>query len=491
MRTTSVYRWTLALLSAAFFVGFLNCAKTSKNEIPITTSSKEALQAFLRGRELFDDVRVLEALPYFEKAVKLDSNFASAYLNLAQASNIYDFNKYLYNLNKAESLADKVSEGEKIQILLARTGLSGNVPKQKDLLEQLAAMYPKDKRAHYQLASFNNGQRDYAKAIEQYQKAVELDPKFAMIYNEMAYCYLYDGNLPEAEKAIKQYVQLKPNEPNPYDSFAEILMKEGKFEESIRNYEKALALNPDFTGSYIGIGTDYVLLNKPDEARKEIQKLFDRAKTDGIRQQALYAMVNSFVDEGNFPKSLETLQKSYEISEKNKDAANQYGDLATMGYILMESGKLKDAENMFSKAIVVVRKSDLPADIKNNIEQDFLGNSALLALKNGDSKTAKIHAEKLRVNAESLQNPNRLRNYHNVEGRIALQEKRFDAAITEFQQASQRSPDVLFRTGEAYFGKGDMAKAKECWEKAAHFNEIASSNAFVRKQALQRLETHE
>jgi tetratricopeptide (TPR) repeat protein len=42
----------------------------------------------------------------------------------------------------------------------------------------------------------------------------------------------------------------------PSYSYAELLMKTGRFEESIKNYEKALAVDPNFVASYIGIGND-------------------------------------------------------------------------------------------------------------------------------------------------------------------------------------------------------------------------------------------
>jgi predicted negative regulator of RcsB-dependent stress response len=69
-------------------------------------------------------------------------------------------------------------------------------------------------------------------------------------------------------------------------------------------------------------------------------------------------------------------------------------------------------------------------------------------------------------------------------GRIALQEKNYDAAISELAQANAQNPEVLFLTGEAYQGKGDGAKAKEWFTKAAKFNSLPALNyAFIRAKA--------
>lgn len=477
----------LYLLSILLLICFFSCSK-AKNEIPITTASKAALEEFLKGRELFDDYRLAESIPYFEKAVALDTNFATAYYYLGQAASYDNIDRFVQNQEKAKLLADKVSEGERNQILMLQAYFEGNVPKQKELSEKLITAFPKDKRVLLNMAGFYSNLRDYAKASEYYQKAIDLDPKYAPAYNQLAYNQLYAENLPEAEKAIKKYVRLKPKEPNPYDSFAEILMKEGKFEESIENYRKALELNPDFNSAYVGIATNCILLNKPEEARKEMQTLLDRAKMDGAKQTAIYTIANSYIDEGNYPKALETMQQSFEISLKNKDILSQSFDLSRMGDILRVAGKLKEAENSYMKGFQIVRQSDLSAEIKKDAEQDLFNSQAELALKKGDLKTAKSCADKILAYAESKQNPGRLRSFHFLTGRIALAKKQYDNALSEFRQANQTAPYVLRRMAEAYEGKGDKAKARECWDKTAHYNANDAIYMFERKLALKKLE---
>ena len=64
---------------------------------------------------------------------------------------------------------------------------------------------------------------------------------------------------------------------------------------------------------------------------------------------------------------------------------------------------------------------------------------------------------------------------------IALAEKDYDKAIAELQQANQQNPQDLYRLAQAYQGKGDNAKAKEFYAKAAGFNSLPQLNyAFVR-----------
>ncbi len=71
----------------------------------------------------------------------------------------------------------------------------------------------------------------------------------------------------------------------------------------------------------------------------------------------------------------------------------------------------------------------------------------------------------------------------------ALAEKNYDQAIAELLQSNQQNPNNLYLLGEAYQGKGDAAKAKESFTKAAKFNSLPQLNyAFVRAKANHRLQ---
>src|SRR5277367_3827108 len=117
-------------------------ASTDGGKIPITTRSADAKNEFLQGRDLSDKLLGQECLPHFDKAIALDPDFASA--ELALATNSPTAKGFFDHLNKAVSLADKSSEGEKIFILATQAGANGDTVKQKEYLEQLVSTYPND-----------------------------------------------------------------------------------------------------------------------------------------------------------------------------------------------------------------------------------------------------------------------------------------------------------------------------------------------------------
>ena len=69
-------------------------------------------------------------------------------------------------------------------------------------------------------------------------------------------------------------------------------------------------------------------------------------------------------------------------------------------------------------------------------------------------------------------------------GRIALDQKDYDKAVTELEQANQQDPHNLYRLGQAYQGKGETAKAQKYYAQAAAFNSLPQLNyAFIRTKA--------
>ncbi len=451
-------------------------------KIPITTSSEEAKQEFLKGRDLAEKLQLQDSLQHYDKAISLDPNFALAELGRANASQTAK--DFFDHLEKAVSLVSKVSEGEKLLILANEAGSNGEVVIQKDYLDKLVAAHPNDERAQFSIGGYYFGQQDYTTAIEHYKKATEINPTFSPVYNILGYAYRQKGDYANAETAFKKYIELIPKDPNPYDSYGELLLKMGKFDASIEQYQKALAIDSNFTASNVGIAANLMYQGKPEEAKAELQKIMDKARSDGDRTTALAGMTVVDLDSGDMVKAIEHVDKQFELAEKTKDAAAMAGSLQSKGTILLEMGKYDEARAEYEKAVKVTNESDLSQEIKDNTKLFNNYNMARLALAEKDMEAAKKAADEFKKGAAESKNPSLIRQSHELAGMIAFAEKDYDKAISELDQSSQQNPYNLYRLAKAYQEKGDEAKMKEFAKKASEFYSLPQINyAFIRSKA--------
>jgi tetratricopeptide (TPR) repeat protein len=388
------------------------------------------------------------------------------------------------------ALADKASDGERMLIQAAEAGANADPTKQKEILDKLVAAYPNDERAHFTLGGYYFGQQDVVQAISHYKKATELAPDYSTAFNILGYAYRQNEAYSDAENAFKKYIELIPNDPNPYDSYAELLLKMGRFDEAITQYNKALAIEPNFINSHFGIAAALTYKGNASEAQAELQKMTQKARTDGERRTALFGQMAVALDAGKFDQALAEVAKQYAVAEKNNDAAAMNGDLQLKGNILLEMGKYDDARKAFEQALRTITDSGLSQAVKDNAARFQHYNLARVAIAKKDLATAKSETETFRKGVEAAKNANQLKQAHELAGRIALEEKNYEVAIAELGQANQQNPDVLYLLGWAYQGKGDATKAKDNYRRAARFNSLPQLNyALVRRKAEKALAT--
>jgi tetratricopeptide (TPR) repeat protein len=470
-------------LAALCAVGLYAAASpaTSADKIPITTSSDEARQLYLEGRDLSEKLRATDARVLFEKAAAKDPSFALAQVGLANTAGTAK--EFFDAVGRAVALAEKASEPEKLLVCALDAGAKGEPARQKDCLTRLIAARRDDERAHNLMGAYHFGRQDYAAAVEEYKKATAINPQFSQPYNQMGYAYRFMGKYPEAEQAFKKYIELIPGDPNPYDSYAELLMKMGRFEESIKSYEKALSVDPNFVASYIGMGNNRVFLGRPEEARASYARLAAIARNDGERLQAHFWTAMSYVHEGATEKALAEIQKMAAIDQTGKDLVALSGTYNQMGNILLEAGRVDEAAARFRDQVATIDKAEVAAQVKEGTHRQQIFDEARVALARNDLATAKARGAAYATAVGVLKIPFEVRQGHELAGRVALAEKNYAAAVGELRQANQQDPRVVYLLAVALQGKGDAQAAKDAAVQAADWNALSNTYGFVRGKA--------
>ena len=170
-------------------------------EIPITTSSDNARQLFIDGRDAMENAEILKARKLIDEAITDDGSFALAYLYRAFIGGAGNFGE---NFDKAISLSDKISEGEKLLIQMYKSFyLDKNKKLGMEQLDKLIAMYPEDARLRfYKGVMFSQSEKNDS-AIVHLKIAVQLNPDYAVVHNTLGYIYL------EKKKMKKQKMNSK------------------------------------------------------------------------------------------------------------------------------------------------------------------------------------------------------------------------------------------------------------------------------------------
>ena len=389
----------------------------------VTTSSDKAYQAYLRGEELTYRLYTHEALDEFEKAVKLDPNFASAYTRLAWLYKSFDRDReYQDAKNRALGLLDRVKDKEKLVINLTFARLEDKAADVDRFKQELLTKFPDSFEAREALANDYFARMDYQKSIEENLKILKIDPEFASGYNILAYSYFHIGEYDKALESIDKYSSLAPDQANPYDSHGELLLYLGRYDEALEQFRKADSIKQGlyFVMSHIG----------------------DTYKEKGMYRDAIGAYL-----------------KAREISPNERIKANIDDNIAIC-YI--ESNQMDKGVEILKEVI-----GRNPGELKANAilgdiySREGKMEEALLQLGIVKGITSQLLASGAPDNKERLSIPNA---EHYTAGRIALAKGDYGEAISHFSTLYTMSsmPDkVLFGSflGESLLKAGQADSA--------------------------------
>jgi Tfp pilus assembly protein PilF len=468
-----------------FMIVPINLQAQSK-EIPVTASSKDALKYFLDGRDKFDNNEFIAAASLFDKAIQTDPNFAIAYLYRAQSGGGY--NIYRQNLDKAISFIGKVSEGEKLEIQYSQAYAEGNGQKQKELLDKLLVSFPSDKRIQAVAGTYYFSINDFSNALIHLSKATEIDKNYSSAYNMIGYCQSALNNYQEAEKAFQTYIKLVPDRGNPYDSYGELLLKMGKYDESIAQYKKAFEKDPvNFATSLTGIGDNYIFKGDYETARKYYQNYYDKVTKPVEKLTALFLKAISYVYEGKIENAIKALDEYRLMADKGNLVPNAIWSYFNQGYVYTESGNPAEGMKLYDKAIDLLGKSKLPETDKENMITTSMTWHVYGLISNDELDKAIPELEKCKQKVESRKNPGEEMNLNSMFGLFEMKKGNFDKALEYFSKANKEDPWNMYYTGLVYNKKGDRQNALSLFEKITKWNINGLHLALVQKRAMEEL----
>jgi len=185
-----------------------------------TTSSLEALKAYSTGMKVVVSSGDAAALPFFQRAVEIDPQFAMAYANLGLSySAIGESVLSAQSTLRAWPYRNRVSERERFFIdFLYDRQVTGNLEKAYQTLESWLRTYPRGQPPPGPLdllgAIASQGTGRFDRAISANLEKIAEDPDFLFGYANLGWAYFYLDRFAEAESAVQRASERKLQSPS-------------------------------------------------------------------------------------------------------------------------------------------------------------------------------------------------------------------------------------------------------------------------------------
>ena len=166
-------------------------ATVQKLNVPLfqaTTSSLEALQAYSLGAKVANEKGYAAELPYNQRAIELDPNFAMGYLAVGEDYlSLGELERASEYFTKAFQLREHASERERLTIAADYYQIvTGELDKAAQTFQQGIEGYPRAAGAYVNLGTVYCEQGQYEKATEITRQAVRLAPDIVNLYGNLA-----------------------------------------------------------------------------------------------------------------------------------------------------------------------------------------------------------------------------------------------------------------------------------------------------------------
>ena len=169
------------------------------------------------------------------------------------------------------------------------------------------------------LIHFNSGihfyhQREFLKAIQSYQKVIELDPTYVEAYNNLGITYQMMGDMDRAFKAYEKAIEINPKYEKGYNNLGIQLFLKDRYEEAMEAFQKALAINSDNIESHINLG---ILFKKRGQLEKAIESYQTALAIDPFHKETHYNIALLHEQMENFELAINHYQQFIQLSSKS------------------------------------------------------------------------------------------------------------------------------------------------------------------------------
>jgi serine/threonine protein kinase/tetratricopeptide (TPR) repeat protein len=169
---------------------------------------------------------------------------------------------------------------------------------------------------HVTLAYLNLMQGKYDLSLQQFQKALDINPRDADAMIGMASANEHMGHLEDAEATLKRAIALRPDYWDGYNALGNFYDQHNRVQEAIAQYRQVIKLTPDNPVAYSNLGAEYMGL--PDPASAAASEAALQKSIQLTPNYEAYANLGElYMNEKRFPEAVTATRKALELNDKD------------------------------------------------------------------------------------------------------------------------------------------------------------------------------
>jgi len=245
-----------------------------------STSNVEALRHYELGMDYGRKFLDSDATREFNEAVRLDPQFALAYMRLGD---VYFLDGYAKKneevIKKADQLQARLPRYDQLSLQAQLMARSRDLEAVADAYKAVLAEYPRSIPDIVNFAGVLSvlGRAEEGLAVS--RQALTHDPNNTDLMNLLAYSLAESGDFNAAVSEADAYAAALPGDLNPLDSRGDVFYDAGRDDEAVASYRKALEIKPEFNnyGEYLKLAIVYADQRKADMSEAMFQQFAQHA----------------------------------------------------------------------------------------------------------------------------------------------------------------------------------------------------------------------
>jgi tetratricopeptide (TPR) repeat protein len=188
---------------------------------------------------------------------------------------------------------------------------------------------------------------DYQRAIEDYNRAIDLNPAYAPIYNNRGNAYGALGDNTSAIKDYDQAIAIDPRYAQAYGNRGIAYKTLGDFDRAVVDFSQAIRLAPKYALAYNNLGASYCYKGEIDLSISAYSRAISLDPESGEAASAFYGRGLALCFKGDLKNAVEDYDRAIKLKPDYSEAYNN------RGVALKDMGDLTNAIESFNQALAL------------------------------------------------------------------------------------------------------------------------------------------